>query len=88
MPGQNQLTFPFVNSESIDTSQVVDACTQLTQDINAVISDVDDDITAVADDLAAATEYTPGNVSDWSGAAPSSLQDALDRIAAAVGPVA
>lgn len=88
MPGQNQLTFPFVNSESIDTSQVVDACTQLTQDINAVVSDVDDDITALSASLGEATAYTPSNVSDWSGTAPSSLQDALDRLAAALGPIA
>lgn len=87
MPGQNQLTFPFVNSASIDTSQVVDACTQLTQDINAVVTSLDEDIVAVADDLDEATEYTPANVSDWSGTAPTSLQNALDRLAAAAGPV-
>jgi hypothetical protein len=32
--------------------------------------------------------YTPADVADWSGTAPSSLQDALDRIAAALGPIA
>ena len=37
---------------------------------------------------AGALPYYPTNLVDWSGIAPSSIQDALDRIAAAVGPIA
>lgn len=31
--------------------------------------------------------YTPSNISDWSGVAPTTVQEALDRIAAAIGPI-
>jgi hypothetical protein len=32
--------------------------------------------------------YTPAVLADWSGVAPANLADALDRIAAALGPIA
>jgi hypothetical protein len=31
--------------------------------------------------------YIPANITDWSGVAPASVQEALDRIAAAIGPI-
>lgn len=31
--------------------------------------------------------YTPASVAHWSGTAPATLQDALDRIAAMIGPI-
>jgi hypothetical protein len=87
MPGQNQLTFGFVNTSDLATGQLADACARLTADVNGVVTDLDADIVQVASDLEEAVAYTPANVSDWNGSAPTSLQDALDRIAAFVGPV-
>lgn len=36
----------------------------------------------------AATAYTPAVAADWSGDPPTTVQEALDRIAAALGPIA
>lgn len=33
------------------------------------------------------TSYTPANVVHWNGTAPTTVQQALDRIAAMIGPV-
>lgn len=81
MSGQNQIHFRFTHSENLEVSQLADAVGELTADINAVVEAVDDD-------LVEATEYEPAVLADWSGTAPSSLQNALDRIAAALGPIA
>lgn len=37
---------------------------------------------------AGGTAYTPANASDWTGTAPTTVAEALDRIAAALGPIA
>lgn len=34
------------------------------------------------------TSYTPAVAADWTGTAPTTVQEALDRIAAALGPIA
>jgi hypothetical protein len=39
-------------------------------------------------DAIAAQPYTPGTPGDWTGAAPTTIGEALDRIAAALGPIA
>lgn len=52
-------------------------------DANAAIAATD---AALAAGLAA-TPYTPSNLVDWSGVSPGNLQAALDRIAAAIGPI-
>ena len=41
----------------------------------------------LTDATGAGASYTPANLVNWSGVAPSSLADALDRIAASVGPI-
>ena len=33
-------------------------------------------------------QYDAANATDWSGSEPESLKEALDRIAAALGPIA
>jgi len=38
-------------------------------------------------DIAASMAYTPAKLVDWSGVAPKSVADALDRIAKTVGPI-
>jgi hypothetical protein len=38
-------------------------------------------------DSASFMKYSPSNLANWSGTAPSSVADALDRIAAHVGPI-
>ena len=40
---------------------------------------------AHVDDLDA---YTPGDAGDWAGTPPTTISDALDRIAAGLGPIA
>lgn len=35
-----------------------------------------------------ATAYTAANAADWNGSAPTTIADALDRLAAALGPIA
>ena len=35
----------------------------------------------------AAVPYTPLDATDWTAPAPTNLQQALDRIAAAIGPI-
>lgn len=57
--------------------------------LDAISLDVDGleaDITALSGSLSA-VPYTPGNPSDWVAPPPSNLQAALDRIAAALGPI-
>ena len=44
------------------------------------------DIDALNESLSA-VPYTPASSSDWSGSPPTNLQQALDRIAAAIGPI-
>lgn len=34
------------------------------------------------------SSYTPANATDWTGTPPTTLAEALDRIAAALGPIA
>lgn len=49
-----------------------------------------DEVSIDVDELEAnlaAVPYTPGNSGDWAPPAPTNLQAALDRIAAAIGPV-
>lgn len=36
---------------------------------------------------AGAGSYTPANVGHWNGTAPATIAEALDRIAAMIGPV-
>lgn len=33
-------------------------------------------------------EYTPADAADWNNDAPTSVKEALDRLAAALGPIA
>lgn len=39
-------------------------------------------------DALADPAYTPAETTDWTGADPTTLADAIDRIAAALGPIA
>ena len=41
----------------------------------------------VGDLSASDIAYTPGNAADWTGSPPATVQEALDRIAAALGPI-
>lgn len=54
--------------------------------VDRALSDVSLDIDAIQTSLAA-VPYTPAVLADWSGTAPGNLQAALDRIAAAIGPI-
>ncbi len=44
-------------------------------------------LTVAQNALAVSTRYTPAVLANWSGIAPTSVEDALNRIAAAVGPI-
>ena len=44
--------------------------------------------TPVLDTPATSMAYAPAVVANWSGTAPTSVANALDRIAAALGPIA
>lgn len=54
--------------------------------VDRALSNVSLDIDALHASLAAVA-YTPAVLADWSGTTPGNLQAALDRIAAAIGPI-
>lgn len=54
--------------------------------VDRALSDVSLDIDEINANLSA-VPYTPASSADWSGSPPANLQEALDRIAAAIGPI-
>lgn len=53
-----------------------------------VQGDIEEAFSSVRRDLDAAGSYSPAVAADWSGTPPSTIAEALDRIAAALGPIA
>lgn len=56
------------------------------ESVQRALHDVSLDVDALETSLTA-VPYTPGNSGDWTAPAPTNLQEAIDRIAAAIGPV-
>lgn len=56
------------------------------ESVQRAFNDVSLDVDSLTSSLSA-VPYSPGNPSDWSGTPPANLQAALDRIAAAIGPI-
>lgn len=56
------------------------------ESVQRALSDVSLDVDALEASLSA-VPYTPGSSGDWVAPAPTNLQEAIDRIAAAIGPV-
>lgn len=54
--------------------------------LDAVSGDVDA-VESRVDALEADQPYTAANATDWSGTAPTTVAAALDRLAAALGPI-
>lgn len=54
--------------------------------MDRALSDVSLDVDRL-EALAAAAPYTPAVPADWSGSSPATVQAALDRLAAALGPI-
>jgi hypothetical protein len=52
------------------------------------LSQIGGDIGALREQLDGASSYEAADSADWSGNPPTTLAEALDRIAAALGPIA
>jgi hypothetical protein len=57
---------------------------QLEGIVRRVADQLHGQVGAVADEAAT---YAPASSTDWSGSPPSTIAEALDRIAAALGPI-
>lgn len=53
-----------------------------------VQGDIEEAFTRVRKDLDSAGNYTAAVAADWSGSPPATIAEALDRLAAALGPIA
>ena len=78
------------NRSSVGTNSIEgDATATLNIDQSgAATYDVTQPFAGTVNQVATALPYIPSAVLDWSGTAPFSIQNALDRIASAIGPIA
>jgi hypothetical protein len=72
-----------VNSTDIAVNQLQDAVDNMRQQLESATSAAQSTADSKTDDT-----YEAADAADWSGSAPGSIKEALDRLAAAVGPVA
>ena len=82
----NQTELGFVPSDNISDTLQFDALQGFQQDVNAQLTTLNSDIGALTI-TGLSFDYTPAVLADWSGTAPTSLAEALDRIAAALTPI-
>lgn len=86
MTEYNTLRFEFSFSNDLEVSQLADAVRRLADEMNAVVREIDTDVTNAL--TGAGTAYTPGTPGDWAtSGAPDDVKEALDKIAAALGPI-
>lgn len=82
----NHVEMGFVPSDSLTDTLQFDNLEAFRADINAQLTQLNTDIGDLTI-TGLSFDYTPANLADWSGTAPTSLADALDRIAAALTPI-
>lgn len=73
------LSFGFTATDNLDVAQLRDETQHLTSEINGRFAN---DETAITSALSAeGTSYSPARPGDWAGTAPTTVAEALDRLA-------
>lgn len=70
----------FVPSSNLENTNLMAELEAFKEDVNAQLSTLNTDVSG-------SSAYTPAVDADWNNDPPATFADALDRIAAALGPI-